>query len=645
MSTRNPLNPASGGTGGAPPKSGTGSGGGGSARNSGAEWNAWAGRIRAQPDPETDLYCARLALTEMGNAERWRRRHGDDFRFCPEIGWFHWDGRRWALLSEEKDALPAEVMQSVMLTVRAIRNEAALIAASGCPIPLGMGEKAAENFADFANDKQEAALETYLAGDDDGTRAAFLENQPMLDMAIETAPTKRKLMSDALAHHAKQSETHGKLAAVAKLAKSLPDIAIRTGQLDQDRMAINVLNGTLRLVRNNVQRPPEEIAAGKSKWKTDGWKVKRHPHDRADLITKLAPVKYAPSAEAQAWGAFIERVQPDATMRRFLAQWLGLSMTGDISEQKFAFFYGSGRNGKGTAVEAVAHVAGDYAGSIPIESFLNSGVKRRGDQATPDIARLPGVRLLRVSEPEQKSQLNEGLIKMVTGGDPVDARHLNKGFFTFLPDFKMTISGNHKPDVKDTSDGIWRRMQLVPWDVTIPASEVDRSLSETLKGEASGILNWLLAGLCDWRESGLIEPDQVRVATQAYRDQSDELGRFLSATCEVGPDEPAGRCRVKAKQLHDTYLAWCEEAGGAHWKAGGFKKAMLDKGFEQKTSNGVWWVGIRLRNGVDAEAIRDGRWDGPPEPPAGDPGAPAPDDPAWNSGEWEPGDGGVPGDE
>lgn len=606
-------------------------------------------RITTPPDLELDLTCARLALTELGNAERWRNRYGDDFRFCDVMGWFMWDGRRWKLLSEEKDAPPAELMQTVFHTIRAIRNEADLVAASGCPIPTTLNQTARESFSDFANEERDDAWGKYQRGfaraleradeAEDGVDWAehagarmeeFIARHGFLNMAIETAPTKRKLFSTALRAHAKASETNGKISSIIKLAKAFPDIAIRPEQLDQDRMAINVLNGTLRLVPNRVQRPADEVAAGKSKWKTDGWKVKKFPHERGDLITKLAPVKFAPGAKCDAYDAFIERTQPDAAMRRFIHQWGGLSLTGDIGEQKLAFFYGSGRNGKGTWVEAVAHLAGDYAGSIPIESFLDNGIKRRGDQATPDLARLPGVRFLRVSEPEKNARLNEGLIKMVTGGDPVDARHLNKGFFTFLPDFKMTISGNHKPQVKDTSDGIWRRMQLVPWEVTIDRSEVDRQLPTTLRGEASGILNRLLEGLCDWQANGLIEPEAVSRATAAYRDQSDDLGRFLSATCRVGDDLPDRHCRVKAKELYETYSAWASESGAAEWTNRGFKAAMLDKGFEQKTSNGVWWIGIELRAGVDAEAIRNGQWDGPPEPEAGDPG-------------WSSSDGGTSG--
>lgn len=254
-------------------------------------------------------------------------------------------------------------------------------------------------------------------------------------------PSKRKAFSSTIAAWAKTSEGAGKINVIAALAKSFPEIAIEPEQLDQDRMATNVRNGTLRLVRDKQKRSTAEIEAGKSEWHTTGWKVRIDKHDRANLITKLAQVDYRASAKAPEYDAFLDQVQPDPTMRRFIHQWGGLSLTGDVSEQKLAFFYGEGRNGKGTWVETIAALAGDYAGSIPIESFLDSGGKRRGDQATPDIARLPGVRFLRVSEPGRGASLNEGLIKMVTGGDPVDARHLNKGFFTFLPAFKMTISG------------------------------------------------------------------------------------------------------------------------------------------------------------------------------------------------------------
>lgn len=596
-----------------PPAEGSGASapGGGSVDDAGgAGVHDRGGRIRAPIDPERDLLCCRLPLTDLGNAERWRVRYGADFRFCDVLGWFHWDGKRWKLLSEEKDRLPAPVMQSVFRTVRAIRNEASLVSASGYPPPEGLSDKELTRVEAWADAFGTAERETYLRGDEDGERLRWLEDLDPMDHIIG----KTALWSQKIAAWAKTSEGAGKLQSVAGLAKSFPDIAITPEQLDADRHAINVANGTLRFRRVKERRSSEEVKEGKSAWRMGGFEVVRHPHDRADLITKLAPVEYRKGKACPVYDEFMARVQPDETMRRFIHQWGGYSLTGDTGEQKLAFFYGSGRNGKGTWVELVAHIAGDYAGSIPIESFLDTGGKRRGDQATPDIARLPGVRLLRVSEPEKGSALNEGLIKQVTGGDPVDARHLNKGFFTFLPDFKMTISGNHKPKVKDTSDGIWRRMQLVPWAVQIPAEEVDRKLQEKLRAEASGVLNRLLDGLIDWLEHGLIEPEAVRLATRAYRDASDDLGRFLSDLCEVSADHD--HVRVGSQDLHKLYLAWAEAAGGATMHIKGFKGAMEGKGFVQKPSDGMKWLGVRPRAGVVLDDVKQGVW--PPPPSADD---------------------------
>ncbi|WP_052761957.1 DNA primase family protein [Aurantiacibacter luteus] len=571
-------------------------------------------RIRARVSPAADLACCKLPLTDLGNAERWRVRFGDDFRFCPEIGWFAWDGRRWALLSEERDKIPARVMQSVFLTVRAIRNEAHLVAATGAEPPEFFGSKASEaRFHLVAERLRDEGQDAYLRHDDGGANALWLDGLSRMDFAVDLG--KDKFFSTAIAAWAKTSEGSGKLKAVADLAKSFEAITIGPTAMDGDRMAINVLNGTLRLERRNVKRTAREIeektalrqAQGErgvvSEWRSE-WTVKLHPHARGDLISKLAPVEYRPKKLCAAYDGFIERVQPDPHMRRFLHQWGGLSLTGDIGEHKMAFFHGGGRNGKGTWVELVAAIAGDYAGSVGVESLADTGGKRRGDQATPDLAELPGVRFLRVSEPEKGMAFNDGLVKQLTGGDPVKARFLNKGFFEFLPSFKITISGNNKPNVRDTSHGFWARMQLVPWAVTIPEDEIDRRLPEALREEASGVLNRLIEGLIDWRQNGLIVPEAVRMATRSYRDQSDDLGRFLAQCCWVSDADAS--LRVGAKDLFEVFEAWAEQGSGTKWSMKGFKKAMEDRGFEQKQSNGMKWLRIELRPGVSVERVKAG---------------------------------------
>lgn len=576
------------------------------------------GRIRAGVDPERDLACCRLPLTDLGNAERWRIRYGEDFRFCPEIGWYAWDGRRWALLSEEKDKIPARVMQSVFLTVRAIRNEADLIAACGGIEMYDVPERTMPILQQWAQEVQKSARGRYLKGDESGDREAWLDELDLEDLVLDFG--KRKSWSVSVAAWAKTSEGSGKLKAVADLAKSFDSINILPTAMDADRMAINVLNGTLRLIRKPEKRKTSEVEQGKSAWRTGEWRVQLDPHRRDDLISKLAPVKYSPRAQCADYEAFIERVQPDEHMRRFIHQWGGLSLTGDIGEHKMAFFHGGGRNGKGTWVELVGAIAGEYAGSVQFESLADTGGKRRGDQATPDLAELPGVRFLRIAEPSAGVKFDDGLVKQLTGGDPVKARFLNKGFFEFLPSFKITISGNNKPNVRDTSHGFWARMQLVPWSVTIPESEIDPRLPAKLREQASGVLNKLIEGLLDWRENGLIVPEAVRMATRTYRDQSDDLGRFLAQCCLVSDADAS--VRVGAKELFDVFEAWAEQTGGAKWTMKGLKKALEDRGFEQKASNGMKWLRIELRPGVSVEDVKAGRLpDGLAEEPP-----PLPDD-------------------
>lgn len=560
--------------------------------------------MRPLADDALDRACARFPMTDLGNAERFVHRHGHDFRFCAEMGWFRWDGRRWLLLGEEPKQPPPEVMQALFSTMRAIKNEAMLVRASG----------------------ERAAPPPGLAGE---TLAAFEREQAAkMDFVVDFKRNVPVMYSDKLAEWARTSEAAGKIAAAGVLAKNMAVLVARVEDFDRERMAINVLNGTLRLERARRKRPQGEVERGKSEWHTP-WVLKLHAHDRADFITKLADVEYRETARSVAYEEFLAVVQPKPEMRRFLAQWGGLSLTGFTGEQKLAFFYGGGSNGKGTWVETIARIAGDYAGTVKIQSLLDQG-KRSGDQATPAIAKLPGVRFLRVSEPSKGAVLDEGLVKELTGEDPVDARHLNKGFFTFFPDFKITISGNNKPVIKDTSDGIWRRMQLVPWEADIPPSQRDKALKDKLLAEREGIFAWLMRGLLDWKKHGLIEPEDVRLATSEYRDDSDTIGRFLRQTCEVGEDSRTRPCRVRKGDLFELYQAWCHQTGAYEMAERGFAKELIGKRFKDKHSNGAWWLGIQPV--VTLEVVKAGYWTAADE--GAQPGQDQPDD----GYEWQPGD-------
>jgi putative DNA primase/helicase len=419
-------------------------------------------------------------------------------------------------------------------------------------------------------DEARAVRESGVKGKDRGGRDYLVDEKKML------------MYSDKIAAWGRSSESAQRLGALSK--RGAPYFAVGIDELDADKMKINVNNGTLTVRRRD-----------------DGDYVSFAPHDPADLITKLSPVDFDPEAVAPEFAKFLERVQPLPEMRAFLPQWFGLSLTGDVSAQKLAFLYGKGGNGKSVLVDAVSHVAGDYGETVPIETFLDQGKMRNAGQATPDLAILPGVRMLRTSEPEKNSKLAEALVKLVTGGEPIQARHLNRDFFKFYPQFKLTISGNYRPTLSGTDEGIRRRLMLVPFDVTIPKDERDRRLADKLRLEASGILNWMLDGLRVWLDKGLIEPDAVTTATTEYFSASDPLGRFL-ATCVMA--EPGHR--VQSSVLHQVYEAWCKSSGETAWKNRGLSLAMDERGYKRKQSDVVWWLDIKLIRAASDFVDQDG---------------------------------------
>ena len=401
--------------------------------------------------------------------------------------------------------------------------------------------------------------------------ADWLASSGMDDLVNKSGKRKPVHFSEEVREWAMTSQAAGHVNCLRSLVQSdrerSPDL------FDADPMAINVRNGTLEVAKRDGDEPYVRI----------------RPHDRRDYITKLAEVDYRPDALCPMFDTFLDRVQPPKDVQRFLHQWGGLSLTGDTGEQKLVFFYGKGRNGKGVYVETLKFIAGSYTETVPVETFLDQGRTRRGGEATPDLATLPGVRYLTTSEPEKGAKLAEGLIKLATGGDTMKARHLNRDFFSFVPQFKLTMQGNYRPKITGTDEGIWGRLLLIPWPVFIPKNERDPNLTKKLRAEASGILNRLLNGLCDWLDNGLMVPEAVVAATEQYRADSDPLGQFLNECTVVAHGQ-----RVQSLILHRVFCAWARSVGEKEWSPKGLGSALRDRGMPDIKSGSHYWCDIAL---------------------------------------------------
>jgi putative DNA primase/helicase len=302
----------------------------------------------------------------------------------------------------------------------------------------------------------------------------------------------------------------------------------------------------------------------------------------------MAPVRYEAAATCPTWEAFLDRVMggnPDLTT--YVQKLLGYALTGDAREQCFFIFHGTGANGKSTLTTAVANAVGGYAMHTPTETLL----VKRGDTIPNDVARLHGARLVTAAEAECNRQLAEALVKQLTGGDKMSARFLHGEWFDFAPTFKLLLSVNHKPVIRGTDHAIWRRIHLVPFDVTIPEQERDKTLPAKLESERAGILRWMVEGCLKWQAEGLEPPEAVREATADYREEMDTVGSFLEECCIRDPD-----AKTAAARLYTQYEAWCQTQSEPKMSKPDFGARLAEKGFTPGRTGrvGRYWRGLAL---------------------------------------------------
>jgi DNA primase len=275
-----------------------------------------------------------------------------------------------------------------------------------------------------------------------------------------------------------------------------------------------------------------------------------------------------------------------------------------MGEQIFHIWYGPlAANGKSTVGNACREAIGDYGDTTNVETFLDEGPRKHGDQATPAIVRLPGVRFLTAGEPPKGAKINEPLINSVTGGDPMLARDNFRSFFRFMPIFKFTMWCNDLPAIPQGTAGIWRRVKVMPWEQHLKLHERDRDLPKKLQAEYAGILAWMVRGLIDWMEHGFVEPESVQLASADYKHDSDPLSSFLKLCTE--PD-PHGR--VQSSHLYETFCAWAKAAGETEWKQKGFSQALKAKGLASKASNGMHWLGLTMTKRQATSSTPRARW-------------------------------------
>ncbi len=406
----------------------------------------------------------------------------------------------------------------------------------------------------------------------DGTRWVFDTSGEVYRRAKETvksiyaeaAQTEDSREREQLAKHAMRSESDARIRAMINLAQSEPGIPVLPEDFDADPWLLNVQNGILDLRTGELR-----------------------PHSREAMMTKIIPVPYDPEAECPLWLKFLDRIMAgNEALISYLQRVVGYTLTGDTREQCLFMLYGTGANGKSTFLETLRALFGDYGQQADFTTFLQS----KDDRVRNDIARLMGRRFVAAIEADAGRRLAEVLVKQLTGGDTVTARFLYREFFEFKPTFKIFLAANTKPTIRGQDYGIWRRIRLIPFEVTIPAEEQDKELPEKLKDELPGILTWAVQGCQEWQRIGLAEPNEVLQATDKYRKEMDLLAAFIDECCVI-----RSTARVASKALYEAYVQWCHDNAEEPLTARTFGLRLKDKGFEQMRTNRFrGWIGIGL---------------------------------------------------
>ena len=336
---------------------------------------------------------------------------------------------------------------------------------------------------------------------------------------------------------------------------------------DKDDMLINVANGYIDLTSRELYK-----------------------HDINKMFSQITNTDYTEKMQPAVWLDFLNDIfAGDKAVIRYIQKALGYSLTGSTREQVMFILFGKGRNGKSIFVEVISEILGDYSNNMQAKSLM----VKKNDNVNTDIARLSKARFVTSSEPNEGFRFDEGLIKQLTGGDKVTARFLYAEEFEYTPKFKIWVSTNHKPIIRGTDDGIWRRLVLIPFDVQIPEEKVDKDLKYKLLREAPAILNWMAEGAYMWMQEGLAMPEKLKEAVQKYRNEMDTLGQFIEDCCKVDKNSSE-----KVSNLHQAYKTWSNDNLTSTKVLGmkSFSQKMEERFVKESRRDANYFIGIEIDN-------------------------------------------------
>jgi putative DNA primase/helicase len=362
------------------------------------------------------------------------------------------------------------------------------------------------------------------------------------------------------------SESRARVESMLAMANSEVGIPILPDEMDGDVWLFNCLNGTLDLRTGHLRG-----------------------HRREDCITQLCPVEFDPSARCPLWLQTLNLFfAGDAELIDYFQRLCGYALVGVIRDHIMPIAYGMGSNGKSTILGALLDTFGpDYAMKCPPDMLM----AKKNDSHPTERTDLFRKRLVIAIESDTGRRLNESLVKELTGGDRIRARRMREDNWEFQPTHTLAMATNHKPVIRGTDKGIWRRLKLIPFTVSVEGEQDDKKMPEKLRKELPGILAWCVRGCLKWQAEGLDEPKAVKEATEGYRREQDVLADFLEEHTLQNP-----QLRVRCGELYARYKQESEKGNQFAMSLTAFGEAMRERGFDTQKSSVKWYLGIGLRD-------------------------------------------------
>lgn len=360
---------------------------------------------------------------------------------------------------------------------------------------------------------------------------------------------------------------------VSALNAAKPMLAVSVSDLDKNEKLLNTPYATYDLSKGMVGE---------------------RPHNPEDLITKITNV--SPSDDGkELWDQCLALFfSGDQELIDYVQMVVGMAAVGKVYQEHLIIAYGSGANGKSTFWNTISRVLGTYSGKLSAET-LTVGCKRN---VKPEMAELKGKRLIIASEMEEGMRLNTAVVKQLCSTDEIFAEKKYKAPFAFVPSHTLVLYTNHLPKVGANDDGIWRRLIVIPFNAKIVGDSDIKNYADYLYEKAGGyILKWIIEGAKKAidAEYKTTLPKCVQDAINAYREENDWLGHFISECCDV--DESYTE---KSGALYQKYREYAIQNGDFTRPNGDFNAALENAGFvKRKTRKGAFFYGLKLKEGQD----------------------------------------------